>query len=414
MAATADTGPGTRRVLFGLAALLLVAACLRPAVTAVGPLLDEIGAGTGLGSTALGLLGAVPLLCFAAVSPWIHRPAARFGAQRMVLVAMLVLTAGILLRSIPGAVWLWGGTMAIGVGIGIGNVLLPAIVKRDHPTRISTVTGVYSSVTTGAAGLGSGLAVPFLALTGNWRGALALWAVVSLVAAAVWAVRGRVLPTPEPAAAATPGGLSMWRSATAWQVTAFMGLQSTTFYLLVTWLPSIETGLGIDRAAAGWHLSAYQVIGIVAGLGATALMARRGDQSLLTAVAASLLVVAMLGLLWAPNLVLLWILVAGTSSGATFIIAVSLFGLRTRTIAQTAQLSGMAQCIGYLLAASGPVVAGAIFDLTGTWTAVLVLVAVCAAGQAVVGAFAGRDRYTDEATSGRGSGNPGSSPDRVS
>jgi len=414
MAAGTDTGPSTRSVMFGLVALLLVAACLRPAVTAIGPLLDEIGGDTGLGSTALGVLGAVPLLCFAAVSPWIHRPAVRFGAQRMVLVAMLVLTAGILLRSLPGAAWLWVGTIAIGAGIGIGNVLLPAIVKRDHPTRISTVTGVYSSVTTGAAGLGSGLAVPFLALTGNWRGALALWAVVSLLAAAVWTVRGRVLPTPPPAPAAATPGASMWRSATAWQVTAFMGLQSTTFYLLVTWLPSIEVGLGVDRATAGWHLSVYQVVGIVAGLGATALMGRRSEQSLLTAVAASILVVAMIGLLWAPNLVLLWVLVAGMSSGATFIIAVSLFGLRTRTIAQTAQLSGMAQCIGYLLAASGPVVAGAIFDVTGTWTTVLALVAVCAAGQAVVGAFAGRARYTHGETSDEGSGNPGSRADRVS
>ena len=200
MTAPADTGPSTRSVVFGLAAVLLVAACLRPAITAIGPLLEDIGADTGLGNTALGVLGAVPLLCFAAVSPWIHRPAIRYGTQRMVLVAMLVLTAGILLRSIPGALWLWGGTIAIGVGIGIGNVLLPAVVKRDHPTRISTVTGVYSSVTTGAAGLGSGLAVPFVALTGNWRGALALWAVVSLVAAAVWVVRGRVLPTPLPTA----------------------------------------------------------------------------------------------------------------------------------------------------------------------------------------------------------------------
>ncbi len=398
MTAPADTGPSTRSVVFGLAAVLLVAACLRPAITAIGPLLEDIGADTGLGNTALGVLGAVPLLCFAAVSPWIHRPAIRYGTQRMVLVAMLVLTAGILLRSIPGALWLWGGTIAIGVGIGIGNVLLPAVVKRDHPTRISTVTGVYSSVTTGAAGLGSGLAVPFVALTGNWRAALALWAVVSLVAAAVWVVRGRVLPTPLPAAPDTTPGVSMWRSATAWQVTAFMGLQSTTFYLLVTWLPSIETGLGVDRAAAGWHLSVYQVVGIVAGLGATALMGRRTDQSLLTAVAGSALVVAMIGLLWAPHLVLLWVLVAGMSSGATFIIAVSLFGLRTRTVAQTAQLSGMAQCLGYLLAACGPVLAGAIFDLTGTWTTVLLLVAVCAAAQAVVGAFAGRDRYTHDET----------------
>ncbi|MEE2035402.1 MFS transporter [Rhodococcus chondri] len=384
----------TATVVFGLVAVMLVAACLRPAITAVGPLLDDIGADTGLGSTGLGVLGAVPLLCFAAVSPWIHRPAARFGAQRMVLVAMLVLTLGILLRSVPGALWLWSGTIAIGVGIGIGNVLLPAIVKRDHSTRIATVTGVYSSVTTGAAGLGSGLAVPFLALTGNWRAALALWALVSLSAAAVWIVRGRVLPAPRPVVPAATPGVSMWRSATAWQVTALMGLQSTTFYLLVTWLPSIETSIGVDRATAGWHLSVYQIIGIVSGLAATALMGRRSTQSVLAAVAGSILVVAMIGLLSAPDLVLLWALVAGVSSGATFVIAVSLFGLRTRTVAQTAQLSGMAQCIGYLLAASGPVVAGAMFDLTGTWSAVLVLVAVCAVGQAVVGAFAGRDRFT--------------------
>ncbi|UYP20769.1 MFS transporter [Rhodococcus sp. Z13] len=388
--------PDLRTTVLGLLALLLVAACLRPAITGVGPLLDGIGADTGLGSTGLGLLGAVPLLCFAGVSPWIHRPAVRFGVHRTVLVAMLVLTAGIVLRSVPGTPWLWLGTVAIGCGIGVGNVLLPAVVKRDYADRLATVTGVYSSVTTGAAGLGSGVAVPLAVATGDWRLALAAWALVSLLAAGVWAWRGRLVPTPPvpvPTAGA-PAERSMWRSPLAWQVTAFMGLQSTTFYLLVTWLPSIEQALGVDRVAAGWHLSLYQVIGIGSGLAATAAMGRRRRHSALIAGNAAALAVAMGGMLVAPGAVLLWVLLAGVSSGASFVLALSLFGLRTRTVAQTARLSGMAQAVGYLLAATGPFAAGVLVDLTGSWTPALLLVAACAIAMAIVGAFAGRDRYT--------------------
>ncbi|WP_068157067.1 CynX/NimT family MFS transporter [Rhodococcus phenolicus] len=397
------SAPTRRTVLFGLLAVLLVAACLRPPITAVGPLLDRIGADTGLGSTGLGVLGAVPLLCFAAVSPWIHRPAVRYGSQRLILLALGVLAAGILVRSLPGGVWLWVGTVAIGSGIAVANVLLPAVVKRDHAGRLTTVTGVYSSVTTGAAGLGSGLAVPLAVATGNWRTALAVWAILPCVAGAVWYLRGRIRPG-EPAAqppAVEPGPRrSMWRSGVAWQVTAFMGLQSTTFYLLVTWLPSIEASLGVDAATAGWHSFAYQVVGIVAGLGATALMGDRADQSLLAVIGGAILVVATVGILLVPGLVLLWAIVAGISSGATFVLAMSLFGLRTRTVAQTAQLSGMAQCVGYLLAMCGPIAAGAIFDVTGTWAPVLILIAVCAAGQSLIGGFAGRDRYTHLAPTG--------------
>ncbi|MBH0121238.1 MFS transporter, partial [Rhodococcus sp. CX] len=188
-----------------------------------------------------------------------------------------------------------------------------------------------------------------------------------------------------------------WRSGVAWQVTAFMGLQSTTFYLLVTWLPSVEASLGVDAATAGWHSFAYQVVGIVAGLGATVLMGRRADQRMLAIVGGAILVVAVAGLLLVPDLVLLWAIVAGISSGTTFVLAMALFGLRTRTVAQTAQLSGMAQCVGYLLAMCGPIAAGVLFDVTGTWTPVLILIAVCAVGQSLVGGFAGRDRYTHAA-----------------
>jgi CP family cyanate transporter-like MFS transporter len=244
------------------------------------------------------------------------------------------------------------------------------------------------------------LAVPLAVATGDWRTALALWAILPCVAAGAWFLRGRVVPgVPAgvpPAAAAGPGR-SMWRSGVAWQVTGFMGLQSTTFYLLVTWLPSVEAGLGVDAATAGWHSFAYQVVGIVAGLGATALMGIRADQSLLAVIGGGILVVAAAGILLAPGLVLLWAIVAGFSSGATFVLAMSLFGLRTRTVAQTAQLSGMAQCVGYLLAMCGPIAAGVIFDAAGTWTPVLILIAVCAVGQSVVGGFAGRDRYTHDA-----------------
>ncbi|WP_084464794.1 CynX/NimT family MFS transporter [Microtetraspora fusca] len=384
-----------------LLAVLLVAGCLRPALTSVGPVLDLIGADTGLGTTALGALGALPLLAFAALSPFVHGPGSRFGAERVVLWAMVALAAGIAVRSLPGNAWLWCGAAVAGASIAVGNVLVPSIVKRDHPGAVSRVTGVYTSVMTGFAALASGVAVPIAAATGNgWRWSLAVWAVPALLAAGVWALRMRGTRSRAAAAGTAAPTVSavrekpVWRSAVAWQVTFFMGLQSTTFYLLVNWLPTMETARGVPASTAGWYLFLFQAVGIVSGLAVTAVMGARSDQRATGVLVSVPMVAAMAGMLWAPGWSPVWVVLAGISSGSTIVVALALIGLRTRTFAHTAKLSGMAQSVGYLLAAAGPIAAGRLADGTGSWTPVIVLIAGLALAQTYVVLWAGRDRYT--------------------
>jgi CP family cyanate transporter-like MFS transporter len=250
---------------------------------------------------------------------------------------------------------------------------------------------LYTSVMSGVAALASGVSVALAGL-GGWPLALGLWALLGVPALIVWIPRLRERETvmTDPAAAAA----SMWTAPVAWYVALFMALQSTSFYLLITWLPSIEADQGVSPSAAGWHLFLFQVVGIVSGLVAGPVIRARADQRAIGAAVSAIMVVAAGGLLFAPGAVLLWAMLAGVSTGGAIVLALSLFGLRTRTAAETSRLSGMAQGVGYLIAAAGPIGVGILHDATGGWAVPLVAEIGVATAQLVVALLAGRDRYT--------------------
>jgi CP family cyanate transporter-like MFS transporter len=381
-------GPARRAAAGATAAMLVAAVCMRTPLTAVGPVLERIGADTGLSKTLLGLLSALPLLAFSAVSPLVHGPARRIGIERTVIWALTALAIGVALRSVPGLPPLWAGTALAGAGIAVCNVLIPVVVRRDHPARVALMTGLYSAAMGAAASLASGGSLPLARLPGGWRWSLGVWAAPAGVAAAVWALR---LPrpagaAPEPEPDPDPGGRSVWRSAAAWRLTAVMGLQSTTFYVMVAWLPSIATSRGASDTLGGWYLFAFQLVGILAGLTLPAVLHRAGTPATGILISAPM-IVAGLGLIAAPAALPLWVLLAGASSGSALVYALTRISLTARTSAEATKLSGMAQSIGYLLAATGPVAAGWLRDGTGSWTAALVLVAALAAVQATAAAI---------------------------
>ncbi|GAA1629995.1 MFS transporter [Actinoplanes couchii] len=373
--------------LLPAAAVFLVALCLRPAITGVGPLLPQVGVDLGLGESALGVLGALPLLAFAVVSPQVHRLSGRLGMERAVLVALLVLAAGTVVRSWTGSAGLWAGTVIIGCAIAVGNVLVPAIVKRDYADNVSRATGLYTAFLTTAASLASAVAVP-IADAVDWRLSLGVWGLLALAVAAAWAPRARNAPEHEPVR--TSSDVAVWRQPRAWLITAFMGLQSTTFYVLVTWLPTIEIANGVSERTAGLHLFLYQGLGIVGGLAIPLILNVRPR---LGAIISSLpVVVAVLGLLLAPGLAILWALIAGLGQGAGLVTALTLISLGGRTAAETTRLSGMAQSLGYLFAAAGPVAAGVLAERTGGWRSTLVMVLGLGLVQVAAGAAAARSR----------------------
>lgn len=410
MSSTKDTSPQRQPSNFTpltVIGVLLVASCLRPAITSVGPLLDSIGDSLNLGSGALGILGALPLLAFAGLSVLVHPLAQRLGTDRAVLLALMVLSVAIVLRSLPLPGVLWIGTLLIGAGIAVGNVLVPAVVKRDYPHHVSGMTGAYSGTMNGFAAAASGLVVPLAAaVVGGWRVALAVSVVLAVAATIVWAIRAHRVAVPDTGAIRRSGtgapadpthsGRSLARSPLGWQVTLHMGLQSTVFYVMVNWLPSLEVDHGLSAGAAGVHLLIYQAAGIPAGLFVSALIARVIDQRIIASMVTIPMLIAMTGLLVAPSALIVWVILAGLTSGCAITISLALIGLRTRHAATTTRLSGMAQSLGYLMAAGGPSIAGWLHQAFQSWTPVIVFVLTLTVAQAVFAFLAGRNRHVDD------------------
>lgn len=406
---TAPGDPGTtdalaRRVPAALviAGILLVAANLRTAITTVGPVLTDIRDDLGLSSSAASFLISLPLLAFAVVSPVVPQVAVRLGLERTIALALGILAVGLIVRSVPPTALLWVGTLLIGIAIAVLNVVLPSWVKRDFPTKIGQVTGAYSAVQSAFAAVASGVAVPVAGLTGaGWRLPTGMWAGMALVAVGVLLPvlrrgTGYVPGTPAPAPTVATGGRTpLWRSPLAWQVAAFMGLQSTNYYVLVTWLPSIEQDAGIGDTTAGMHLVLFSIFGIVGSLGCSALLARLRNQRLLGVGIAVIMTAANLGILAAPGATVVWACISGAGGGSSIVFALSLFGMRTRSHTTAASLSGMAQSLGYILAAVGPVAVGALHDATGSWTPPMLAMVAVTGCLVVAGALAGRDRTVD-------------------
>jgi len=393
--ATTPSRVGTSQSGLLLAGILLIAANLRAAITSVGPVVEDIRGDLDIGGATASVLISLPLVAFAVVSPLAPALARRIGIERALGAALVLLAAATVVRSLPSAIALWTGTAFLGIAVAVINVVLPSLVKREYPGRIGQVTGLYSSVQGAAAALASGLAVPLAGTTQHgWRLALGIWAGLGLVALAVFLPQLRRRSVPPAPGSPLAGGAhrSPWTSALGWQVTVFMGSQSTIYFTLITWWPSVERAHGVSAAAAGWHLFAMQVAGLLANLATARLIPRRPDQRLLILGATGLFVTAIVGQLTVPAASLLWIVIAGAAGGACIVLALSLFGLRTHDHHQAAALSGMAQSVGYAMAAGGPVLLGALHDSTGSWTAPLLVLLAVLVVQAATGLQAGRAR----------------------
>jgi MFS transporter, CP family, cyanate transporter len=388
--AVSDTGVRTARRVLLIAGILLVAANLRGAITSVGPLLETIRRDEGLSAGQAGLLSALPLLTFAVFSPQVPRLARRVGMERLLWLALVTLTVGILLRSVPLPGLLWLGTVLLGMSIAVGNVLLPALLKRDFPDRVAPMTGLYS-VTMGLVGaIVSGLAVPLAGtLPGGWRTALGCTAGLALVTLAVWLPQA--FRSDRPVVLPSRHHRPPWRSALAWQVTAYMGLQSFGFYIVLAWFPAILHSEGMSEENGGWLLLVLQVLGVTMSAVIPLVANRLTDQRLLAAGGSLLSFTGYLGLLLAPGLAVLWVIIVGLASGICFVLALFFFTLRSADSYTAAALSGMAQSIGYLFATLGPVVFGALHDATSGWTVPMIMLLLAATVQACCGFGAGRN-----------------------
>ncbi|HBM3061226.1 TPA: CynX/NimT family MFS transporter [Klebsiella oxytoca] len=381
-----------RRPLLLIAGILLIATTLRVAFTGAAPLLDAIRSEYGLTTAQTGLLTTLPLLAFGLVSPLAAGIARRFGIERSLLLAMILICLGIGLRSLPFVSLLFIGTAVIGCGIALGNVLLPGLIKRDFSQHVAKMTGAYSLTMGGAAALGSAMVVP-LALAGlGWRGALLTLMVFPLLALFVWLPQSRRQATAPLTGSGAIHNRGIWRSALAWQVTLFLGINSLVYYVIIGWLPAILQSIGYSEAQAGSLHGLLQLATAAPGLAIPLILHRLKDQRGIAVLVAMMCAVSALGLWFLPGQAVMWTLIFGFGSGATMILGLTFIGLRASSAHQAAALSGMAQAVGYLLAACGPPVMGKIHDASGDWHIPLIAVALISVVMAVFGALAGRDR----------------------
>ncbi|CAN5182175.1 MFS transporter [soil metagenome] len=368
--------------IFGLAA------CLRPAITAVGPLVPDINATTGLSFGSLGLLGSLPLLLFATVAPF-GALALRYGGPAVVarwLAVILVL--GIVVRSTAGVPGLWLGTVLLAGAIAVGNVVVPVLIRRDYADHAALASGVNALTISGFAALGSGLAIVFTGWTGDWRRTLLLWAVPPIVVGVLWLLRRD--ERQESFIGPELRRTTQLRRPVAWAVTGFMGLQSLTFYLIITWMPSIELSRGIGTEDAALHLLLYQLVGAPFGLLISWWVHRTGRYVLITVSTSVPMLIGALGLLATDGGALWWLLIAAPGSAGSLSVAFLLIAHHSVDARAAAGLSAMVNSGGYLLAAAGPVAAGLTHEWTSSWTPALILLAIAAAVQVAVAAPAAR------------------------
>jgi CP family cyanate transporter-like MFS transporter len=398
---TAESGrPCLRSVLLVLG-IVLLAANLRPALTGVAPLIGQIRADTGISNGVAGLLTTLSLLAFGVLPPIAPRVARRFGMERVLLASLFVLVAGILLRWTGAVAALFLGTVVLGAAIAIANVLLPSLVKREFPGHAGLMTSVYSTSLGISAAFAAGVSVPLAQVDGiGWRGALAVWAVPALLAGVAWLPQlGRDDHPEGSSARSSPGVRDLWRSPLAWQVTLFMGLQSLAYYVTLTWLPEILQSAGMGAARAGWMLGLSQAVAIVTMFLAPMIAERRPSQRGVVVVAVGTSGVGALGLLVAGSTTsALWVVLLGLGQGASFSLALTFFALRAPDPGHAAALSGMAQSVGYLLAAGGPFLFGVLRDVTGAWKVPLVLLLTITICLLVAGLGAARDAHVSAST----------------
>lgn len=384
-----------------LIGIVIVAFNLRPGMTSVGPLIGIIRDDVGLANWSAGLLTSLPLIAFAVMSPIVPSLGNRYTNERIMVVGLAVLIVGIGIRSISLMLFLFAGTILVGVGIAICNVLLPGVVKEKFPQKVGLMTSVYSTSMGIFAAIASGLSVPFAnGLGWGWQLSLIIWSIPAFVGIIIWFVLAKHNNNDKDTDLRYVGlnDTRIWRSPLAWQVALFMGFQSSLFYVTISWLPEILHDSGLSIATAGWMLSFTQIIGMPASFIVPVLAGRmKSQQSIVLTLGISALI-GFTGLLLGNSFIVILISVTfiGITLGGMFALALTFLAMRARDARHASYLSGMAQAIGYSIAAMGPIAIGYIHDVTNAWKVPLLTLIGITCVVIFFGLGAGRDLYVLE------------------
>jgi len=371
---------------------------LRTAITSLPPLFPDLQTQLHLSTATLSLLAATPVICFGVVSAftaWLNR---RYGEEMILLVALVLLTAGLLLRGVAPGVMLFPGTVLAASAIAVLNVLLSSMAKRRWPERAGLLIGIYLTTLSAGAILSSLLSVPLYDSSGSVQLALGVWAVPAALAVLLWLPQLRyrtvgLAPAAADGAVVAPAraGVKVYRYALTWQVTAFMALQSLLYYAVLSWLPTIFQDRGDSAVTAGNLLALMGVGNLTTSLLVPVLAHRRPSQRGLVVPSLIGTAAGLAGCLWAPlGSAPFWVLVLGVSQGSCLGLAIFFMLARAPDAGVAASLSAFAQSVGYLVASAGPLVVGLLHSATGSWNLPVVLLLVLCAAELATGLLAGR------------------------
>jgi CP family cyanate transporter-like MFS transporter len=373
--------------------IVAVALNLRPALLTLGPVLPAVQRALALSPLGSGLLTALPIFALGAASA-VAVPVGRWlGWSGGLVFSLALIGAGTLLRS-AGSEWaLYAGALVLGLGIGLGNVYVPTLVKARLASRIGLAMGVYTMMLTASALVSVSVTPALLAHFGDWRPTLAVWAIPAFVAMVV------VLPMladnirPEQRVP----GMGLWRNRLAWAVSAYMGLQSALFYALALWLGALINARGVSLGQVALDLTAFYFTQFLAALGAPLLLTRAPRQDIVAAVLVAFVGVLSVAVLYGPtSATFAFCGLLGFALGAVFAVALTFQVIRARSAENAARLSSMAQCVGYLVASLGPLVLGLVNRMPDARLASTVWLVALVIATMVAGSLAGRPRFVDD------------------
>lgn len=388
----------TPRARRAAAALIFVVLNLRLAVAAIPPVLGEIERETGLSSAAAGVLTAVPVFCFGAVALLTPSLIRRLRMAPLLLLTLVAIVVGIAIRLDSTLVALFAGTVVLGAGIAVANVLVPGLIKRDFPAQVAIMVALYSVGLSLSGAISAGLTVPVEDLFGiGWRPAVAIWGIFAVLALVLWAPQARQAEPVRSGPAEPAVGRALWHDRLAWNITIFWALQSLAFYTTLSWLPTILENHGMSQGGAGWILSFSFFPAMAASFATPVIQRRVRRQSALVVAMTAVWTVAYVGLIAAPaGAPYVWATLLGLGQGAALALGLGFIVGRAPDTHHAAHLSTMTQGVGYLIAAAGPFLAGALHALTHGWTIPLLLLLVNLIPLTIVGFVACREGHVLE------------------
>jgi CP family cyanate transporter-like MFS transporter len=398
---TASPGPRRGLLLLVAAGIALAALNLRTAITSVGPVLDEVTGGLGMTAVGAGVLTTLPVLCFALFGGLTPTLARRLGQHHLMVLALGAVVLGLVARAFAPSPWLFLALSVVALSGGaIGNVILPALVKEHFPDRIGLMTTVYTTALAAGTAIAAAATVPMEQATGEWRIALGSYALFGLVAALPWLLALRAEPRrggsglPVSFRQVLGTGLGL-------QSVLYFGTQSSIAYIMFGWYAQMLRDQGMDAQSAGLALSYLTLLGVPMSLLLPTLVTRMRNTSPVVVLFATAYLVGFAGMWVAPlSGVWVWTTLVGVGMGS-FVFALTVFALRTRTGPGTAAMSATSQSLGYLIGGAGPFLFGLLHELSGGWHAPLALLVFLTVTNLVVGLLLSRPRYLEDAIAAR-------------